>query len=755
MNHSIAQTGVVLLLFVSFCLVYSCRQSGDEDETLTDGDQIPGDHLFVGDRTCQSCHAGEWESWKGSHHDYAMAEPDEETVRGDFSDVKFTDGEETYRFYRDDDRFMVETPPITDEQGATSTHEIVYTFGWEPLQQYLIDIGDGKLQALHIAWDTERNQWFSLQPDDQYEPDDWMHWTGGSMNWNTMCADCHSTNLQKNYIAEADSFHTTYSSINVSCETCHGPGGEHVEFMNSDDSEGASTERIRQDLILVSETPQLTEINTCAPCHSIRQEMTDNYIHGDEYLDHFDPLLPHPDNYFPDGQIREEVYVYGSFLQSRMHLEGVKCADCHNPHTLELKATINDNKLCMQCHEPEYNSPEHHFHEVNTEGSQCVNCHMTGRYYMEVDYRRDHSFRVPRPDQSERFGTPNACNDCHDDRSAAWASQAIEQWYGEDRPAHFSDVLLKADAEGEGAYTELRALIADTTQPEIIRATAVWYAGQFPATQSAEILEEAILSESPMIRSSAANALENLPSDMSKPLLTVALEDSVRASRVSAIRGLAEFTSSDFLIDDREHFNRALQEYKTYLDVNQYFPQGQMNRGQFFEQQGDIDEAMEAYRQALVRDPYFNPARMNLAYLHNSRGENDQAEQLLREVTEQEPEFGQAYYSLGLLLAEQDRLQEAVTQFEKAAGLMPDQSRVFYNWAIALQTLDRPQEAEEAYIKAIEAAPDNPDYRYGIVTLYLQQEQHEAALEHAERLDQLVPNNQQVHQLLRMIEQEM
>ena len=753
-SFSFLQIAVVLAIFLSFCIVYSCSQPEDTDRIRTaDGDHDMPHYAFVGDQTCQSCHYEEWEDWKGSHHDYAIAEADEESVRGDFNDVTFRDGEDTYRMFRKGDAYMIDAP---GPDGEPVSHEIVFTFGWEPLQQYLIDIGQGKLQALHIAWDTGQDRWFSLRPDEQFEPDDWMHWTGGSMNWNTMCADCHSTNLQKNYIAEADSFHTTWSVLNVSCEACHGPGGDHVAFMDSPKASEATAERIRQDLNLTRNTSQMEEINTCAPCHSLRQEITyDDYIHGDYYMDHFDPLLPHPDNYFADGQIREEVYVYGSFLQSRMYADGVQCTDCHNPHSLELKATITDNKLCMNCHEPEYNSPEHHFHEVNTEASQCVNCHMTGRYYMEVDHRRDHSFRVPRPDQSKRFGTPNACNDCHTDRSAEWASRAIVEWYGEDRAPHFSETLLKADTEGTGAYTELRELVADTTQPEIIRATAVWYVGQFPALQSADILEEAINSSSPLVRSSAAKALDNLPPDQRKPLLSQALGDSVRAVRVSAFRGLAGFTENDFEPAQQGNFQKALEEYKAYLEINQYFPQGLMNRGQFYEQRGETGNAMEAYYRALERDPYFNPARMNLAYLHNSRGENDQAEELLVKVTEQEPDFGQAYYSLGLLLAEQNRLQEAVSWFEQAAGLMPEQSRVFYNWAIALQTLDRPQEAESAYEEAISLDPRNGDYLYGIITLYLQQEQYESALEYAEELNRLFPNNPNVQQILQLIEREM
>ena len=774
----------ILLLFTLFCITWSCtQQSGDGHGGSGSGDPagssvdaragagpgvFPEAHPeFVGDLTCRTCHAGEWEEWRGSHHDMAMAEPDEETVRGDFSDVTFIDGEDEYRFYRQEGDYLVEAP---GPDGESTPFRLVYTFGWEPLQQYLVDIGSGKLQALHIAWDTEREEWFSLYPDDQFEPDDWLHWTGGAMNWNTMCASCHSTDLKQNYIAETDSFHTTYSDINVSCEACHGPGGDHVATMEGSDPDQLSRQRIQQDLRLSKGATQAIEINTCAPCHSLRQELTGEYVHGDSFMDHYDPMLPHPPNYHADGQILEEVYVFSSFLQSRMFHEGVTCSDCHNPHSVELKATINDNKLCMQCHEPRYNTPEHHFHQVQTEASQCVNCHMPGRYYMEVDYRRDHSFRVPRPDQSVMFGTPNACNSCHEDRSAEWAAGAVEEWYGPDRADHFTDTFLQLDADPFDRDESFRSLIADTSQPEIIRATAIWYSGQFPDSESQNLIAEALNSNSPLIRSSAAKALENLISvSGTRPLLRAALDDPVKAVRISAVRSLAadgegasaagpasstSGSMNSFSFDLRNHPER-LREYRNYLQVNQYFPQGQMNLARFYELQGETDRAIEAYELTLERDPYFNPARMNLAYLLNESGRNARAEELLRTVVEQEPEFGQAYYSLALLLAEMDRLNEALNYFEQAAELLPEQHRILYNLAVAYQTLGHFEDSEQAYQRVVEAVPDNPDYRYGLITLYMQHRQPQRALEHAERLDQLAPGNLQIRQLIDSIRREL
>lgn len=744
----------LLILIIGFSLgigiLYSCTHSSDEDSPSSTT-ALSVDNQFVGEESCASCHAEQTSSWQGSHHDYAMKKATDESVRGDFNNTTFSHNGDEYRFFRKDSLFMVEAP---GPNGDLREYQVTHTFGWTPLQQYLIDFGKGKLQALNIAWDTQKEEWFAMNPERDIQHGNWLHWTGGAMNWNTMCADCHSTNLQKNYIAEADSFNTTWSSINVSCEACHGPGKKHVEFVKSEEVKDATIERIRQDLQLTQSSSQVEQINQCAQCHALREEVTGNYKHNGNFLDHYNPTLPHPDQYFADGQIKGEVYVYGSFLQSKMFNEGdIKCNDCHDPHSLELKANVTDNSLCMQCHEPRYNTIEHHKHQVNTEASQCINCHMPGRYYMEVDFRRDHSFRVPRPDLSAQFETPNACNNCHEDQSAEWAADAIKEWYGPTRLEHFSETLVRADSIGAEAIPALKKLIGDTAQPDIARATAVWYLGQFPSQQSTNVLELALNDESPLVRNSSARALATLPGNIKQPILQDALDDSFRAVRVAAAEGLAEFSAADITFSLKSHFNDALEEYKQYLDANRYFPQGQMNRGQYFEKQGQTKQAIQAYQKALEKDPYFNAARINLAYLYNARGNNTEARQLLETVIKQEPQYGPAHYSLALLLAEQKELQKAVLQFEKAAALMPDNARVRYNWAISLQQLNSPQKAEEVYLKAIELAPENPDYRYGICTLYIQQKQYQKALPHAKKLVDIQPNNSRFRQLLQMVRQ--
>ncbi|GAA5520733.1 tetratricopeptide repeat protein [Aliifodinibius salicampi] len=745
---------ITLLLFIVFFtagvgIFYSCNQSKEKAKD-TAGETSP--HAsFVGDEACQSCHLDEFKGWKGSHHDYAMNEANETTVRGNFKDVTFTHNQKTYRFFRRDSLYMVEAPGSNDE---SVRYQISHTFGWEPLQQYLIDFDKGKLQALNIAWDTEKKEWFALNPDQDISHGDWLHWSGGAMNWNTMCADCHSTNLRQNYIAEADSFHTNWSSMNVSCEACHGPAKDHVTFMKSDEAADATIERIREDLQLTSKSGQMDQINQCAQCHALREEVTGTYKHKGDFLDHYSVTLPHPEAYFPDGQIKDEVYVYGSFLQSKMFGKGIECSDCHDPHSLELKANVTDNTLCMQCHESQYDTYEHLRHSIGTEGSRCIDCHMMGRYYMEVDFRRDHSFRVPRPDLSAEFDTPNACNNCHTEQSPEWAANAIEQWYGPDRPNHFSEVLLKANEEGREVATDLEALIADTSQPDIARATAIWYLGEWGAGRHVGLLTEMLNDENPLVRTSATRVLGNLPEEVKINPLQEALDDSVRSVRVAAAGGLTEFSISDISFPLKDHFKNALQEYRQYLQVTQYFPQGLMNKGQFFEKRGKPEQAIMAYRDALKKDSLFNPARINLAYLYNQQGNNDEAEQLLKTVIEIDSEYGPAYYSLGLLVAEEQRLEKASSYFEEAARLMPGHARLHYNWAISLQQLERPEQAEQKYLEAIEIDPDHPDYRYGLCTLYIQQEQFQKALSHAQKLADLQPQSQRSTELLNYLKQQ-
>ena len=218
-------------LALTSCPVYLAREALRAPAAPS---ATPAEAAFVGRSACAKCHEAETKAWTGSHHDQAMTEVSDlqgETVRGDFSGVRFEGDGMRARFFRDGAKYLIETD---GPDGKPATYEVAYTFGWKPLQQYLVRFPGGRLQAFSVAWDTERRRWFSLNPGKTIPPSDWLHWTRNAQNWNGMCAECHSTNLVKGYDPKSDSYTTTWSEIDVSCEACHGPGSAHVAWAEAE-----------------------------------------------------------------------------------------------------------------------------------------------------------------------------------------------------------------------------------------------------------------------------------------------------------------------------------------------------------------------------------------------------------------------------------------------------------------------------------------------------------------------------------------
>ncbi|NNG13164.1 MAG: hypothetical protein HKM88_07950, partial [Halobacteria archaeon] len=405
---------------------------------------------YAGRVVCADCHTEQASLWSGSHHDLAMQPVNAKSVLGDFAGASLTHFGVTSSFYTKDDKFMVRTE---GPDGKLQDYVIKYVFGVEPLQQYLIEFPGGRLQALGLAWDTRAKEqggqrWFHLYPDEKIAHDDELHWTKPSQNWNSMCAECHSTHLEKNYDPVARTFDTTWSEIDVSCEACHGPGSAHVIW--AEQKPGWKKLESNKGLsILLDERKDVQwkmdpktgnalrsqardsdkEIEMCARCHARRSPISGQYAHGESFMDHYLPRLLDDGMYFADGQIDDEVYVYGSFIQSKMYHAGVTCSDCHEPHSMALK--VPGNGVCLQCHQASrFDQTSHHFHKPGSSGTSCAECHMPPKDYMVVDPRHDHSMRIPRPDLSVSLGTPNACNGCHPDQSAQWAAEQVKNWYG-------------------------------------------------------------------------------------------------------------------------------------------------------------------------------------------------------------------------------------------------------------------------------------------------------------------------------------
>jgi predicted CXXCH cytochrome family protein len=692
---------------------------------------------FVGGEACIECHKIEFDLWKHSDHDLAMDIATAETVLGDFNDAVFvSDGGDTSRFYKKDGRFFVFT---NGPAGIFSEFEIAYTFGWWPLQQYLIPFENGKLQTLHLTWDSRDERWYDMSqavyPDQEVTSDNWLYWTNQAQNWNGMCADCHSTNLQKNYTPETDAYQTTWSDIAVNCESCHGPGSAHLDWAKLPEM-ARPTDNNTALIVNTRNQDSRAYADLCARCHLRRSALGDFDHFNGHLLDHYIPELSGEPYYYSDGQILEENYVYGSFLQSRMFMQDVKCNDCHNAHSLKLVKTGND--LCLQCHRPEeYDNYRHHFHKTKDnpelqegnhrqmynregEGALCINCHMDGRFYMGVDYRRDHSFRIPRPDLTISLGVPNACNSCHDDQSAQWAENYITEWYGKSRTAHYGSTIAggeHADTAVMGALINIANASTDL-YPVMVRATALALLRNYPDEKALNTLILRLTDEDPVIRHYAVRNLFPSTVEQFKSALIPMLADPVKAVRAEAALRLSQLPAEAFDASWKKVYDEALAEYEEAMKYVADFPTGSYNLANLYSRKGNAVEAEKYYRKAILTDNLFYPAKINLAMVYNTMGENEKAEQLFREVITNHPEQTEAYYSLGLLLAEMNQLTESAEMLEMAAELIPERARIFYNLGLIYQYINRADKAEKNLLKAVEMEPGNQSFIYALVDFY-------------------------------------
>jgi tetratricopeptide (TPR) repeat protein len=743
-----------LLLLMSFNLF--ARQTAD----------------FVGSASCTSCHQQETDLWRGSHHDLAMAEATAESVLGDFNDATFSIAGVSSRFFKRDGRFFVHTD---GPDGKLHDYPIRYTFGWYPLQQYLIEFPGGRLQSLGLAWDSRTleqggQRWFHLYPDNPPKPGDPLHWTGRDQTWNYQCAECHSTNLKKNYDPGKDSYHTTWNEIDVACEACHGPGSVHVtwaEAAEQDPAKQASGDKgLVVDLadrdaaawIIDEKTgkprrskPRTghTQIELCARCHSRRGQIWEEYRYGDPLYQTHRLALLDGSLYYPDGQIEDEVYVYGSFIQSAMYRAGVTCSDCHEPHNLKLRA--EGNEVCARCHLPSrYDNTEHHHHQPDSTGAVCANCHMPQRTYMVVDDRADHSLRVPRPDLSLELGTPNACNQCHADKPVQWTVDAVTAWYGKsEKPlAHFGQALFAARNGAPDAAARLLALAADANEPAIARATAVRALAAMPRADQLFTLRRLLQDDEALVRAAAVYYLGQLDLRSRVDLGWTSLDDPARIVRLEAARVLAPLSRQGLPERYRDQLEKALAEYRLSQRVTAERPESHLNLGLLAQTLGDAAGAETAYRTALRLDPAFAPGYANLADLYRALKQDDKGEQVLREGLQRLPEDATLHHALGLLWVREKRLSEAVTELARAAELAPENPRYAYVQALALQGQGETKQALEVLEQARQRHVNDRDLLLALVTLNRDAGDREAALGYARKLSALYPEDPQTIALL-------
>lgn len=758
---------------IAVVILVGCGRNAPKTEAPPQVDWMAQPAEFVGRESCGECHEGAMQRFTGSHHDLAMDHATEASVIGDFDDATFTYNGITSRFYRRDGKFYVETE---GGDGVVQEFFISYTFGVIPLQQYLVEFPDGRLQALGLAWDSNPaesggQRWFHLYPGEKVDHKDVLHWTRVSQNWNYMCADCHSTKLRKGYDEVTNTYKTTWSEIDVSCEACHGPASRHLAWAEANANGQAETgDEMAMGLVNalrdggeghwqyqpddpIARRTALPDsdrqVETCAKCHSLRTQLRESPRTGQPLLDDYELRLLDEGLYFADGQILSEVYVYGSFRQSKMARAGVRCTDCHDPHSLTLKAP--GNAACASCHLPStYDTPDHHFHLRESAGAQCVECHMPSRNYMVVDPRRDHSFRVPRPDLTLGTDAPNACNLCHEEEDAAWSLAACKEWYGEDWPLdrHYGEAFHAGRVHAPGAVDLLQRTVADAEEAGIVRATAISLLAEQGSPELQRDLLDLHQDPDPLVRLAIANATAGLSPEDRLAVLTPLLDDPLLSVRLEAASQLVDVPGSMMTEAQAAAREKGFDELIRTQKFNADHPSARVRLGYFYHLRGDTRRAEEAYRGAIQIEPGFVPAYVNLADLLRQDGRDAEGEAVLR-AGQVEVEAAGLYHALGLLLVRAGRLDEAIESLGQAYALDLGDPRLGYVYAVGLQSTGELERSIEVLDETLERYPNDRDLLIASIGYLVQADRRPEAQERADRLLLLEPDTPGIGEFVR------
>ncbi|QDP01150.1 multiheme c-type cytochrome [Thalassotalea sp. PS06] len=704
---------------------------------------------FVGSQTCESCHQQAYSDWQGSHHAKAMAHASEDSVLANFDNVEVVFNGETYRFYRQEQDFFAR---IKDKNGEFQSYQIEYTFGVYPLQQYMVDVGQGKIQLIPFAWDSREKQlggqrWFHLYPealDTKHE----FFWTNQGQNWNYMCADCHSTNIRKNYNLEDKSYGTTFAEISVGCEACHGPGENHLDFVNQKTQPGAAEKtpdnagfdrslhklvqqwQARPDKsilqpVLADNADASRQTLVCAQCHSRRLQLgNQDFIKSNEFADTYLLNLLEPGAYHVDGQIYDEVYVYGSYLQSKMHQQGVVCSNCHQPHSAKL--LIEGNGLCSQCHIAEqYDTPEHHHHPDSTPGSQCVDCHMPQTTYMQVDPRRDHRWLVPNPKQSADLGAPDVCLSCHEAESQQWSIDTVRTWQGdkENQSLEFGRAFLGGEVGYPQSATWLSKLAQDINNPDIIRASALQRSATVADKNSLVAISRSLKSSNSWVRIGAIRGSENLPVSAKWRLLSPLIDDAVLGVRIEVMRMLLANWQS-LSPAQKQQLKPAMQDYIKVQEFNADRGFALANLANLYAYQGDYPKAKTYYLKAIDTEPYYPNSYLNLAELYRQMFDEKQVIETLNQGASAVVNPAALYYQAGLSYIRQKRPDDAEQHFAKAISHEPGNPQYQFVYGLSVKQ-SNPKQAQQAMAEAF-ALSQNPQYLYALCELQIQQQEFAA-----------------------------
>lgn len=616
-----------------------------------------------------------------------------------------------------DAQFQVRTGTGSDNTG---TFDVAYTFGWEPLQQYLVALDDGRLQALGAAWDTQQQRWFHLYDNLGVDAAHPLHWRQPAQNANTQCIECHTSHYQLGYEAATDRFDSQWHSLGVGCQACHGPASEHVRWAQAPNTHPGKG-------FAAAPASRTQQPDTCGRCHSRRTPLGDPTGHTKLH----DAFLVSPlsaDLYEVDGKIKDEVFEYGSFLQSKMHQAGVVCSDCHNPHSGQLRAP--DNAVCTQCHNTtgtathpsirtehlrpaHYDSAAHHHHQPGSAGAACRACHMPGKFYMGNDLRHDHSFSSPDPAQAQALGHSDACLGCHREQSPEALITAFQQWYPEHQPRDggYARALFKAREGKPGAADALASQLARNDLPAPRRAALVAELPRYPSDTAQALLRDALIHDDASVRRAAIEASAALAPPLLQQHLPTLLNDTVRSVRLAA-------AEQWLLLADQQGMVLPAEPFEEYEQVQQQLlanAEAHFSLANLYRLTGRSERVEAALATAVERNPHFSPAVIGLAQWREQAGDAAAALQLLRQRLHTHPGDASLHHALGLALIRNGQLAAGITELEKAHSLAPENDTHAWVLAVAWHDTGQRERALQLLRDQLQHRPANRSLRLALL----------------------------------------
>ncbi|MCP5534483.1 MAG: tetratricopeptide repeat protein [Akkermansiaceae bacterium] len=728
----------------------TAKTAAEDKPILPPDDEVHS--RYAGSETCKECHEALFKGWETSNHGLA-----ERAYRADMDEKIFVPRRTHVEAGVTSETFLdadgVAKILTQGKDGKQHSYVVKRIIGNDPLRQFLVPAPGGRLQTCDISYDPHKDELFDVYGSEERLPGDWGHWTGQGMNWNAMCAACHNTRLRKNYDPATDSYHTAMAEPTVSCESCHGPMKDHVAWQRNPPA-GYDPETNTPADPTATRFTRDQMLDTCAACHSRRSELSGDLVPGEPYHDHFSLVVTdETDIYHPDGQVRDENYVFAAFRSSRMHHAGIRCVDCHDPHTN--KRLIPGNLLCMRCHgggteppAPIIDPLAHSHHAEGSTGNDCTNCHMPQTTYMQRHPRRDHGFTSPDPLLTVKYGIPNACSRCHTDQSPEWALEHSEKWYGDKlkRPAReramiVADARLGQPSARDRAIEWLKTEEIDTWRATMCHLLERWVY----EPKVARALQDRFKDESPLVREAAVRSVIELCRNSESPMRKAVepmLEDESRSVRIAAAWALC---------DTLDLKSRAGKELVHKLDLDSDQPTGRMQLSQFAFRRGDTPGAIRQIKKAIEWDPNSPPFHHDLAILLSTTGDIPGAIKSLQDAIKLAPQEAEFHYKLALAYNETGDLPKTIGELQTSLKLDPTRGRAWYNLGLAYNSTNQPEDAVKALVEAEKHEPSDPMIPYARATILARLQRTGEAIQATQKAISLRPDFPEAIQLLQML----